>query len=208
MLYEPARDNINRDKRAKMGSVIKEGASELGLAEQISEKASGFIQSRNHRDLLDVVDALRSNGVSHHIDLPQIIVCGSQSSGKSSTLESLSGIAFPTAEGLCTRFATELIPRRGEKSELKVQIQPAATRTEKERIKLLNFYEKESEERSFPRIIEAAKVARGLSDTGPDSKVFSTDVLRIESTSPNAPNLTLVDLPGLFGASDKNQREI
>jgi hypothetical protein len=65
MLYEPANDNINRDKRAKMGSLIKEGASELGLADQISEKTSGFIQSSNHRDLLDVVDALRSNGVSH-----------------------------------------------------------------------------------------------------------------------------------------------
>jgi hypothetical protein len=147
----------------------------------------------------------RANPTFYSIDLPQIIVCGSQSSGKSSTLESLSGIAFPTAEGLCTRFATELILRRGDKSELKVQIQPSATRTEAERIKLLKFYEKESEERSFPRIIEAAKIAMGLSGGGPDSKVFSTDVLRIESTSPNAPNLTLVDLPGLFGASDKNQ---
>jgi hypothetical protein len=32
-------------------------------------------------------------------------------------------------------------------------------------------------------------------------------VLRIESTSPTAPNLTLVDLPGLFGASDKHQSD-
>jgi hypothetical protein len=70
---------------------------------------------------------------------------------------------------------------------------------------LLKFHEKESEERSFPKIIEAAKVAMDLSGTGPESKVFSTDVLQIESSSPNAPNLTLVDLPGLFGASDKNQ---
>ena len=132
-------------------------------------------------------------------------MCGSQSSGKSSTLESISNIAFPTAEGLCTRFATELILRRGTKSELSVQIQPSATRSEAERIKLLKFYEKESDEANFPRIIEAAKVAMGLSGSGPDAKVFSTDVLRIESTSPKAPNLTLVDLPGLFGASDKNQ---
>jgi Flp pilus assembly CpaF family ATPase len=83
-----------------------------------------------------------ANPSFYSIDLPQIIVCGSQSSGKSSTLEALSGIAFPTAEGLCTRFATELILRRGDKSELKVHIQPSATRTEAERIKLLKFYEK------------------------------------------------------------------
>ena len=37
----------------------------IGLAEQISQKTSGFIHSSNHRDLLDIVDALRSNGVSH-----------------------------------------------------------------------------------------------------------------------------------------------
>lgn len=40
-------------------------AMELNLAEQISQKTSGFIQSSKHRDLLDIVDSLRSNGVSH-----------------------------------------------------------------------------------------------------------------------------------------------
>ncbi|CZT13347.1 uncharacterized protein RCO7_03410 [Rhynchosporium graminicola] len=176
-----------------------------GLAEQISEKTSGFIHSRKHRDLLDIVDALRSNGVSHYVNLPQIISCGSQSSGKSSTLESFSGIAFPTAEGLCTRFATEVILRRSEKSETKVQIQLSASRSEEERVKLLKFHEKETDQKYFAKIIEAAKIEMGLTGTGPDAKVFSIDILRIESTSPTAPNLTLVDLPGLFSASDKNQ---
>ena len=155
--------------------------------------------------LLSISSSCHTNSVFRSVDLPQIIVCGSQSSGKSSTLESLSGIAFPTAEGLCTRFATELILRRGDKPELKVQIQPSATRTEQERIRLLKFCEKESAQKSFPKIIEAAKVELGLSGNDPNSKGFSTDVLRIESTSPSAPNLTLVDLPGLFGAADKNQ---
>ncbi|CZS98730.1 related to Mx2 protein (GTPase protein) [Rhynchosporium agropyri] len=176
-----------------------------GLAEQISEKTSGFIHSRKHRDLLDIVDALRSNVVSHYVNLPQVIVCGSQSSGKSSTLESFSGIAFPTAEGLCTRFATEVILRRSEKSETKVQIQLSASRSEEERVKLLKFHEKETDQKYFAKIIEAAKIEMGLTGTGPNAKVFSIDILRIESTSPTAPNLTLVDLPGLFSASNKNQ---
>ncbi|KAI0158001.1 P-loop containing nucleoside triphosphate hydrolase protein [Hypoxylon sp. FL1284] len=165
------------------------------LAEDISQKTSSFIHSTNHRDLLDIVDALRSHGVSHYVDLPQIIVCGSQSSGKSSTLESISGIEFPTAEGLCTRFATELILRRGDKPDIKVHIQPGAT-----------FGATAKNQDEFPRIVEAATEAMGLGNTE-GAKVFSTDVLRIESTSPSAPNLTLVDLPGLFGASDKNQSD-
>ena len=177
------------------------------LAKAIAEKTAGFIQSTDHRDLLDVVDSLRSQGVSHYVDLPQIIVCGSQSCGKSSTLESLSGIEFPTAEGLCTRFATELILRRGDAPGIKVHIQPGANRSEEERIRLAAFSMETSDQTHFPRIIDAAKEVMGLSADGPGAKVFSTDVLRIESTSPTAPNLTLVDLPGLFGAADKNQSD-
>ncbi|KAF3025031.1 hypothetical protein E8E14_014332 [Neopestalotiopsis sp. 37M] len=175
------------------------------LAEQISEKTSGFIQSSSHRDLLDIVDSLRSHGVSHYVDLPQIIVCGSQSSGKSSTLEAISGIPFPTAEGLCTRFATELVLRRGDEPSIKVHIQPAANRTELERIKLAAFAETATDEGEFHDIIESAKDVMGLTEDG--AMRFSSDVLRIESTSPTAPNLTLVDLPGLFGASDNYQSE-
>lgn len=174
-------------------------------AQQLFPKTARFIQSENHRDLLDIVDKLRSRGVSHYVDLPQIIVCGSQSSGKSSTLESLSGIAFPTAEGLCTRFATELILRRGNKTEISVHINPGAGRSEKERIALASFAPKTTDRGNIGKIIESAKIAMGLS--GEAAKVFSTDVLRIELVSPEQPNLTIVDLPGLFGASDKNQTD-
>lgn len=191
---------------AKKKKPTKQAKMTTDLAEDISHKTSSFIHSTNHRDLLDIVDSLRSHGVSHYVDLPQIIVCGSQSSGKSSTLESISGIAFPTSEGLCTRFATELILRRGDKPEIKVHIQPSASRSNKERARLSAFAGSAKDQNDFPQIVEAAKQVMGL--TGSEgAKVFSTDVLRIESTSPSAPNLTLVDLPGLFGASDKNQSD-
>lgn len=176
----------------------------VGLAEEIARKTSALIQSNSHRDLLDIVDTLRSHGVSHYVDLPQIIVCGSQSCGKSSTLGSLSGIDFPTSEALCTRFATELILRRGDEPGIKVHIQPGQGRSEEDRIRLSAFSVKTSGQGDIPKIIDAAKKAMGLSGNDA-SKIFTTDVLRIESTSPTAPNLTLVDLPGLFGAADKNQ---
>jgi hypothetical protein len=53
------------------------------------------LQSSDHSDLLNIVDDLRSVGISHCIDLPLIIVCGDQSSGKSSVLEAVSGFPFP-----------------------------------------------------------------------------------------------------------------
>ena len=56
------------------------------------------LQSDDHEELLDVIDSLRAQGISRYIDLPQIIVCGDQSSGKSSVLEAVSGIRFPTKD--------------------------------------------------------------------------------------------------------------
>lgn len=102
------------------------------------------------------------------------------------------------------RFATELILRRGNKTEISVHINPGAGRTEQDRVALATFAPKTSDRTNIGKI-ESAKSAMGLSGEG--AKVFSTVVLRIELVSPDQPNLTIVDLPGLFGASDKNQTD-
>jgi hypothetical protein len=39
------------------------------------------LQSRDHGDLLNIIDNLRSQGISHYVDLPQIIVCGNLGPG-------------------------------------------------------------------------------------------------------------------------------
>ena len=54
------------------------------------------LQSKDHGELLNIIDELRSQGISRYIDLPQLIVCGDHSSGKSSVLEAVSGVRFPT----------------------------------------------------------------------------------------------------------------
>ncbi|KAI0359461.1 hypothetical protein OH77DRAFT_1419958 [Trametes cingulata] len=59
------------------------------------------------RQMLDVVNALHLTGVQVDIDLPVIAVTGSQSAGKSSLIESISGITLPRASGTCTRSPTE-----------------------------------------------------------------------------------------------------
>lgn len=51
------------------------------------------LQSTDERKLLDVVDKLRRTGLNGTIELPQLVVCGDQSSGKSSVLEAVSSVS-------------------------------------------------------------------------------------------------------------------
>lgn len=84
-----------------------------------------FVQQK--RKMLDAVNRLRGTGYgddypsslnplliscyppsrSAHLDLdiPVIVVLGSQSAGKSSLIEAISGITLPRASGTCTRYA-------------------------------------------------------------------------------------------------------
>ncbi|OBZ65815.1 Interferon-induced GTP-binding protein Mx [Grifola frondosa] len=63
--------------------------------------------SSGRRKMLDLVNGMHSTGVQVDIDLPMIAVIGSQSAGKSSLIESISGITLPRASGTCTRCPTE-----------------------------------------------------------------------------------------------------
>ncbi|KAJ8132968.1 hypothetical protein O1611_g656 [Lasiodiplodia mahajangana] len=159
------------------------------------------LQTQEHRELLDVIDSLRSQGIDRYVDLPQIIVCGDQSSGKSSVLEAISGLSFPTKDNLCTRFATELILRRNPVVGLKVSIIPSHDRSEVEKQRLKAF-EYRQVSLNLSEVVEAAKRTMGLDGS---HNVFSKDTLRVEVSGPTQPHLTMVDLPGLFSAGNKDQ---
>lgn len=161
-----------------------------------------LLQSKDHGELLDVIDILRSQGISRYISLPQLIVCGDQSSGKSSVLEAVSGVRFPSKDNLCTRFATELILRRDREESVKVTAIPGPERTEIEKKKLQGLPASIASMDEMPALIRRAEEAMGL---GVDTKAFSDDVLRVEISGPGQPHLTLVDLPGLIHAETRQQ---
>lgn len=58
---------------------------------------------------LDVVDAIRDHDLNRQLSLPQLVVCGKQSSGKSSVLEAITRVPFPRSDTTCTRFVTEYV---------------------------------------------------------------------------------------------------
>ncbi len=156
--------------------------------------------------LLDTVDKLRNHGVSKYIKLPQIIVCGDQSSGKSSVLEAISRISFPRGRGICTTFPTELALRRDPNRTVKVQLKPSASRPESERISLSSYQPPTGRLEDFEPLVRNAqehlKKSAGK-DRGADS--FFEDTLHVEVTDPKWPPLSLVDLPGLISSPNPEQ---
>ncbi|KAI2635646.1 P-loop containing nucleoside triphosphate hydrolase protein [Hypomontagnella submonticulosa] len=165
------------------------------------------LQSKDHKSLMDIIDTLRSKGINRYVNLPQIVVCGDQSSGKSSVLEAISGMSFPTKDSLCTRFATELILRHtGEHAEEKcrVSISPGEDRSAQEKAHLEQFqYSEIPDNDNIGILVDEAKKVMGVGiDHG---RTFCRDVLRIELSGPTQPHLTIVDLPGLFRAGNKEQ---
>ncbi|KAM0325471.1 hypothetical protein ACHAQA_007458 [Verticillium albo-atrum] len=164
-------------------------APELEPTHVVDTAALDELNSAETRTLFDMADKLSSLGVRRLVNLPQIIVVGDQSSGKSSVLEAISHVHFPTHGGVCTRFATELVLRQGRRRRIEAAVRFADSDKPAHTLQVDDF-----DQEDIDRIITAAKEQMGLSD-GPD---YSRDVLRLEIEGPDMYPLTLVDLPGIY----------
>jgi dynamin 1-like protein len=124
------------------------------------------------------------------VDLPQIVVVGSQSSGKSSVLESFVGRDFlPRGDGIVTRRPLVL--------KLIHLNDPNAPETGIFQHKPNKVYTKFDE-------ICAEIVAETDRVTGGGRKISVTPI-NLQVSSPNVLNLTLVDLPGLTKVAVEGQ---
>ena len=106
--------------------------------------------------LLDDIDRLRAQGINQYVELPQIVVVGDQSSGKSSVLDAISGVRFPANDGLCTRFATEVVLRRSSLESASVKILPKPGTTGERKLKLEGFQRNHATHLEVPKLIQEA----------------------------------------------------
>uniref|UniRef100_A0AAX7TSJ4 Interferon-induced GTP-binding protein Mx n=1 Tax=Astatotilapia calliptera TaxID=8154 RepID=A0AAX7TSJ4_ASTCA len=143
------------------------------------------------RPCIDLIDSLRSLGVEKDLALPAIAVIGDQSSGKSSVLEALSGVALPRGSGIVTRCPLELkMKRKKEGEEWTGRI---SYQGHEEEIEDPTTVDKKIEEAQN----EMAGVGVGISD----------ELISLEIASPEVPDLTLIDLPGIARVAVKGQPE-
>ncbi|XP_005952305.1 interferon-induced GTP-binding protein Mx [Haplochromis burtoni] len=143
------------------------------------------------RPCIDLIDSLRSLGVEKDLALPAIAVIGDQSSGKSSVLEALSGVALPRGSGIVTRCPLELkMKRKKEGEEWTGRI---SYQGHEEEIEDPTTVDKKIEEAQN----EMAGVGVGISD----------ELISLAIASPEVPDLTLIDLPGIARVAVKGQPE-
>ena len=147
------------------------------------------------RKLINLIDQLRDVGVQEYIKLPRIASLGTQSSGKSSVLESIVGLDFlPRGDGVVTRRPLELRLCHIQDG------QPWAI-----------FEERKGEKfTDFNKVRETIEALTDEVCVGEKNIVDKPIVLNVYS--PTCPDLTLVDLPGVtrvpVGKQPKNIEEI
>ncbi|XP_039376206.1 interferon-induced GTP-binding protein Mx2-like [Mauremys reevesii] len=141
------------------------------------------------RPCIDLIDSLRALGVEKDLALPAIAVIGDQSSGKSSVLEALSGVALPRSSGITTRCP------------LVLRLKKLAPQQEwKGRISYLDI----DEELHHPSVVDK-EIRKAQNAIAGEGVGISQEIISLEISSPNVPDLTLIDLPGIARVAVGNQ---
>uniref|UniRef100_A0A3B1JAI2 Interferon-induced GTP-binding protein Mx1-like n=1 Tax=Astyanax mexicanus TaxID=7994 RepID=A0A3B1JAI2_ASTMX len=143
------------------------------------------------RPYIDLIDSLRQLGVEEDLPLPSIAVIGDQSSGKSSVLEALSGVALPRGSGIVTRCPLELKLRK-----IKNGVQWRATIS----------YSNVQIEFDNPALVERY-VKEAQNKLAGDGVGICDELITLEIKSPEVCDLTLIDLPGIARVPVKGQPE-
>ncbi|XP_073674577.1 interferon-induced GTP-binding protein Mx-like [Garra rufa] len=142
------------------------------------------------RPCIDLVDYLRSQGLEKDLNLPAIAVIGDQSSGKSSVLEALSGVALPRGIGIVTRCPLVLKLKK-------------ITETDKNWNALLSYRDQTTTLKDPAEIENAVLYAQGV--LAGNGEGISHELITLEIHSRNVPDLTLIDLPGIARVATANQ---
>ncbi|XP_049730870.1 interferon-induced GTP-binding protein Mx1-like [Elephas maximus indicus] len=141
------------------------------------------------RPCIDLIDSLRALGVEQDLALPAIAVIGDQSSGKSSVLEALSGVALPRGSGIVTRCPLVLKLRKlGHEEGWRGKVS----------YKDLEF------DISDPSKVEE-EINKAQNIIAGEGTGISQELINLEISSPNVPDLTLIDLPGITRVAVGNQ---
>ncbi|XP_061483586.1 interferon-induced GTP-binding protein Mx2-like [Rhineura floridana] len=172
--------------------IKKENINQLGEQKQLNKKPENTLFDQYEekiRPCIDLIDSLRALGVEKDLALPAIAVIGDQSSGKSSVLEALSGVALPRGSGIVTRCPLELkLKKLSSREKWKGKIS----------------YLDKTMELTYPSEVEK-EIRKAQNIIAGDGVGISHKLISLEISSAEVPDLTLIDLPGIARVAVGNQ---
>eukprot|EP00927_Polykrikos_kofoidii_P065991 TRINITY_DN61674_c0_g1_i1.p1 TRINITY_DN61674_c0_g1~~TRINITY_DN61674_c0_g1_i1.p1 ORF type:complete len:803 (+),score=155.41 TRINITY_DN61674_c0_g1_i1:85-2493(+) len=150
----------------------------------------------NLRQLITLVDELRDVGLQHYISLPRIAAIGTQSSGKSSLIESIVGLDFlPRGGGVVTRRPLEL-------RLVHLNTQDHAENTAWAVFDALG-------DKKITDFQEVRKeIDRQTDMVAGQNKGIVNDPIVLTIYATGAPDLTLIDLPGITRVPVKGSDQV
>ncbi|ELR05350.1 hypothetical protein VC83_09288 [Pseudogymnoascus destructans] len=87
-----------------------------------SQESGLHIVGRRVQVLVDAINDIRGMGVDYLVDLPQLVLVGDQSAGKSSLMGALAEIHLPQDSGCCTRCPTHIKTGHAETWSCKISL--------------------------------------------------------------------------------------
>ncbi|KAI1462284.1 dynamin family protein [Annulohypoxylon moriforme] len=190
----PDGDEPPKQSRAGAAAAVGASAAAYGYDQSDDDPRSADEMAKDDqmmvltKKMIEIRNILARVGQSSTLTLPSIVVIGSQSSGKSSVLEAIVGHEFlPKGSNMVTRRPIELT--------------------------LINTPDSDAEFGEFPdlglgKVSDFSSIQRTLTELNqavPESQCVSDDPIRLSISSPNIPDLSLIDLPGYIQVVGQNQ---
>ncbi|KAM0433962.1 hypothetical protein ACHAPT_003906 [Fusarium lateritium] len=223
---------LSAQKTSANKNVAKGAPTKAERADDADIMPDDPFDNPHNRILFDAIDKLQSFG-SRGLRTPQVcpgcgpddistnsmqlVIVGGQSSGKSSLLQSLTGIPFPVNSGCCTRWPTRIVSRRtgpGSKDSFRISIEPPDVNVpgmEPSSDEISNYSHQGDTltKEEFVKTIDEVSDCMGISPgTGQGAKNFASEVFKIELSGPNRSYFSILDLPGTFENSSRvNQQD-
>lgn len=156
--------------------------------------------------LIEAINELHTLGLGQLVCLPHLVFCGSKSDGRRSVIEGISCVRFPVRSDLYTRFVTKIILRRHPTRTIKVTIEPLMRRNSDDDPQQLKTFmsavHDSAADHSASPIEQAMEFMESVAEDG-----FSDNIVKVDVSGPDKPDLTLIDLPGAFFPDEKGDED-
>lgn len=158
---------------------------------------------------ISLVNKLKSTGAERDLELPCLVFAGKQSAGKSSIVKALTSVQLPRNHGTCTRCPIEVTTKNSPDEDWSCRISLRITVDEDTGAEYSPPVIEEccvlAESSMMPE--EIGKAQKTLLERSASGTNFTTNVVCVNISGANCPDISLVDLPGLIQSTESKDDE-